>query len=238
MGMKPWMVLLLIAGGMLCFLARWGRLVPAMAPAVSGHAVVILDAGHGGEDGGAATASGHRESEINLQIVKKLEYMMALCGVESVLTRSEDVSLHMPGAEERGERKQSDLDYRVQVVNNTPGAMLISIHQNQYSDPSVSGAQVFYTMGDVGRQWGEYTQHMLQELVDPSNTKKAKQVEESIYLFSHINTPGLLVECGFLSNGVEASLLLTQGYQTRLSVAITGAYLHQIQMMNKAAGGI
>ena len=238
MAMKPWMVLLLIAGGILCFLARWGRLMPTIAPAVSAKPVVILDAGHGGEDGGAVTASGHRESDINLQIVKKLEYVMALCGVEPVLTRSEDVSLHAPGADERGERKQSDLDYRAQLVNDTPEAMLISIHQNQYSDPSVSGAQVFYTVGDVGRQWGEYTQQMLQDIVDPSNTKKAKQVDENVYLFSHITRPGLLVECGFLSNGVEASLLLTDGYQTKLSVAITGAYLHQLQMMNIASGGI
>lgn len=240
MAMKPWMVALLVAAGILCFLARWGKLVPAIAPVDLnyGRTVVVLDAGHGGEDGGAVTASGHRESEINLQIVQKLEYVMALCGVETVLTRSEDVSLHTPGAEERGERKQSDLSYRADLVNNTPNAMLISIHQNQFSDPSVSGAQVFYTMGDVGRQWGEYTQQALRDLVDASNSKKAKQVSDDVYLFSHITCPGLLVECGFLSNGVEASLLLTDSYQTQLSLAITGAYLHQSQMMNKALGGI
>lgn len=238
--MKPWMVALLVAVGILCFLARWGKLVPAIAPVDLnyGRTVVVLDAGHGGEDGGAVTASGHRESEINLQIVQKLEYVMALCGVETVLTRSEDVSLHTPGAEERGERKQSDLSYRADLVNGTPNAMLISIHQNQFSDPSVSGAQVFYTMGDVGRQWGEYTQQALRDLVDASNSKKAKQVSDDVYLFSHITCPGLLVECGFLSNGVEASLLLTDSYQTQLSLAITWAYLHQSQMMSKASGGI
>ena len=74
--------------------------------------------------------------------------------------------------------------------------------------------------------------------MDPSNTKEAKQVSQDVYLFSHITCPGLLVECGFLSNGLEASLLLTDGYQTRLSLAITGAYLHQMQMMNRATGGI
>lgn len=239
MAMKPWMVGLLVAAGILCFLARWGKLVvPTSAPVDLEHAVVVLDAGHGGEDGGAVTASGHRESEINLQIVKKLEYCMALCGVEPVLTRSEDISLHTPGAEERGERKQSDLDYRAQLVRDTPGAMLISIHQNQFPDPAVHGAQVFYTLGDVGRQWGEYTQQMLCEVVDSTNTKKARQVSEDVYLFSHISCPGLLVECGFLSNGLEASLLLTDSYQTQLSLAITGAYLHQLQMMNRATGGI
>ena len=238
MAMKPWMVVLLIAAGVLCFLARWGKLVPVVASVEMGHPVVVLDAGHGGEDGGALTASGHRESDINLQIVNKLDDFMALCGVETVLTRSEDVSLHTPGAEERGERKRSDLDSRVQLVNDTPGAMLISIHQNQFSDPSVRGAQVFYTLGDVGRQWGEYTQQTLRDVVDPSNTKEAKQVSQDVYLFSHITCPGLLVECGFLSNGLEASLLLTDGYQTRLSLAITGAYLHQMQMMNRATGGI
>ncbi len=238
MAMKPWMVVLLVIAGVLCFLARWGKLVPTIAPVGYGNPVVILDAGHGGEDGGAVTASGHRESDINLQIVKKMEYVMALYGVETVLTRSEDVSLHTPGAEESGNRKQSDLAYRADLVNRTPNAMLISIHQNQFPDPAVSGAQVFYTLGDVGRQWGEYTQQTLQDFVDGTNTKKAKQVSEDLYLFSHISCPGLLVECGFLSNGVEASLLLTDDYQTQLSLAITGAYLHQIQMMNKATGGI
>ena len=103
--MKPWMVILLIAACILCFFARWDKLVvPTVAQVDTGHPVVVLDAGHGGEDGGAVTASGHRESEINLQIVKKLEYFMALCGVEPVLTRTEDVSLHTPGAEERGAR--------------------------------------------------------------------------------------------------------------------------------------
>lgn len=240
MAMKPWMVVLLVIAGVLCFLARWGKLVPAMGPVKAdyGRPVVVLDAGHGGEDGGAVTASGHRESDINLQIVKKMEYVMALCGVETVLTRSEDVSLHAPGTAERGERKESDLSFRADLVNNTPNAMLISIHQNQFSDPSVSGAQVFYTLGDVGRQWGETTQQALRDLLDETNTKKPKQVSEDVYLFSHISCPGLLVECGFLSNGVEASLLLTNGYQTQLSLAITGAYLHQIQMMSKATGGI
>lgn len=239
MAMKPWMVVLLIAAGVLCFLARWGKLVPAVAPVEYGlRPVVVLDAGHGGEDGGAVTGSGHRESDINLQIVQKLDYFMALCGVETVLTRTEDVSLHTPGADERGERKQSDLDYRAQLVEQTPGAMLISIHQNQYSNPSVSGAQVFYSVGDVARQWGEFTQQTLRDVVDTSNTKKAKQIAPDVYLFSHITRPALLVECGFLSNGLEASLLLTDDYQTRLSLAITGAYLHQLQMMNKASGGI
>ena len=71
--MKPWMVVLLIAAGVLCFLARWGKLVPVVASVEMGHPVVVLDAGHGGEDGGAMTASGHRESDINLQIVNKLD---------------------------------------------------------------------------------------------------------------------------------------------------------------------
>ena len=88
---------------------------------------------------------------------------------------------------------------------------------------------MFYTPGDISRQWGEETQKLLREALDPSNDRKAKPVPDSVYLFSHIGCPAILVECGFLSNGEEASLLCTDAYQRKIAVALAGAYFDELQ---------
>lgn len=199
--------------------------VPRQAP------VLILDAGHGGEDGGAVTAGGDKESGINLSIVLKLEQLMAFLGQDVILTRDTDCSIHSDDSATLHEKKVSDLKNRVALVNSQNNAMLISIHQNYFTDPRYKGAQVFYGPGDIGRQWGEYTQEVLKQLLDPNNHRAAKTIPDSIYLFSHVDCPALLVECGFLSNGEEASLLLTDNYQRKIALALAGSYLHQLQMM-------
>ena len=107
------------------------------------HWTLILDAGHGGEDGGASTAAGEKESDINLAIVRKTRALMVFLGVEPRLTREEDISLHSGGAETIRQKKVSDLKYRVALVEEIPNAMLISIHQNHFTDSRYDGAQVF-----------------------------------------------------------------------------------------------
>ena len=226
----------------LCILgvASWlgrDRVVAVAAPSPDEGQTVILDAGHGGEDGGASSASGSKESDINLNIVLKTEALMAFLGVRTELTRSEDRSIHSEGASTIHEKKVSDLKNRVEFVNSIPDAMLISVHQNHFTDSRYSGAQVFYNVGDVSRQWGECTQEVLRQVLDPDNDRAAKAIPDNIYLFSHISCPAILVECGFLSNGEEASLLLTDTYQRKISLALTGAYLQEIQMIPAVWGG-
>ena len=226
----------------LCILgaASWlGRdqVVAAIDPVSEAGRILILDAGHGGEDGGASSAGGSRESDINLNIVLKTEALMAFLGVRTELTRDQDRSMHSEGASTIHEKKVSDLKNRVEFVNSLPDAMLISVHQNYFTDSRYSGAQVFYTGGDVSRQWGEGTQEVLRQLLDPDNSRSAKVVPDNIYLFSHIGCPAILVECGFLSNGEEASLLLTDNYQRKISLALAGAYLQEIQMIPTVWGG-
>lgn len=199
--------------------------------------VLILDAGHGGEDGGTSSASGSKESDINLDIVLKTEALMAFLGVRTELTRDQDRSMHSEGASTLHEKKVSDLKNRVEFMNSFPDAMLISVHQNYFTDSRYSGAQVFYTGGDVSRQWGEGTQKVLRQVLDPDNDRAAKAVPDNVYLFSHISCPAILVECGFLSNGEEASLLLTDTYQRKISLALAGAYLREIQMIPTVWGG-
>ena len=207
------------------------QVVAAVAPTSEKGRILILDAGHGGEDGGASSASGSKESDINLNIVLKTEALMAFLGVRTELTRDQDRSMHSEGAATLHEKKVSDLKNRVKFVNSIPDAMLISVHQNYFTDSRYSGAQVFYNGGDVSRQWGESAQEILRQVLDPNNDRAAKVIPDNVYLFSHISCPAILVECGFLSNGEEASLLLTDTYQRKLSLSLAGAYWKEIQMI-------
>lgn len=218
----------------------WGaqNIVPAslLEQATDSLPVLILDAGHGGEDGGAVSASGAEESDINLEITLKLESLMAFLGHEPVLTRRDDISLHDEDCTTLREKKVSDLKHRVELVNAIPNAMLISIHQNFYTDPRYSGAQVFYNPGDVSRQWGEQTQQALSQVLGRENQRKAMGLSNKVYLFEQISCPATLVECGFLSNGEEASLLQTDGYQKMIAVALAGSYLNELALLQYSGG--
>ncbi|MBD5119366.1 MAG: N-acetylmuramoyl-L-alanine amidase [Clostridiales bacterium] len=209
----------------------------AATASVGGQWTLILDAGHGGEDGGASTAAGDKESDINLAIVQKTQALMIFLGVEPRLSRETDISLHSGGAETLRQKKVSDLKNRVALVKSTEDAILLSVHQNHFTDPRYSGSQVFFNSDDISRQWGESTQEVLRQVLSPGNDRKAKPMPDGIYLFDHINCPAILVECGFLSNGEEAALLLTGTYQKKIAMALAGAYFHELQMMTATLGG-
>ena len=234
--------LLAFAVGLFVILLGCFGAVQHIAPAVAvtqpaASPVLILDAGHGGVDGGASSAAGDKESDINLSIVLRLESLMAFLGVDTVLTRSEDISIHDDSCETLREKKVSDLKNRVELINSTPGAMLISVHQNTFTDPRYQGAQIFFGSGEVSAQWGTYTQETVQSFLDPNNTRKAAVIPDHLYLFKHIGCPAILVECGFLSNGEEASLLLTDTYQRKIAITLAGSYVHQLQMIPSPLGG-
>lgn len=234
-------ILLLLA--CLCVLAGVNlfgadRVVPAATDPVTKETwTLILDAGHGGEDGGASTASGEKESDINLAIVLKTRSLMAFLGIEPRLTRDTDISIHSDGAETIRQKKVSDLKNRVALVKGISNAILISVHQNHFTDPRYHGFQVFYNRGDANRQWGENTQAVFQQVLDPGNDRKAKPIPDGIYLFDHISCPAILVECGFLSNAEEAALLGTDAYQRKIAIALAGAYFNKLQMMPTTLGG-
>lgn len=238
--MKRDMLLLLLC---LCVLGgvNWlGGSQPASVEATSavgGQWTLILDAGHGGEDGGASTAAGDKESDINLAIVQKTRALMTFLGVEPLLSRETDISLHSSGAETIRQKKVSDLKNRVALVESTPNVMLLSVHQNFFTDPKYSGSQVFFSRDDISQQWGENTQEVFRQVLSPGNDRKAKPMPDGIYLFDHISCPAILVECGFLSNGEEAALLLTGAYQRKVAIALAGACFNELQMMPTTLGG-
>ena len=192
--------------------------------------ILVLDAGHGGEDGGAVSAAGDKECDINLAMVLRLEQIMGLYGVPVVLTRSDDRSIHDQDAATLREKKVSDLKNRLALVSELNNAVLLSVHQNSYTDSRYSGAQVFYASSEESKQWAEHTQGLLRSVLDESNDRSAKEIPDTVYLMNHVSCPAILVECGFMCTGAEVSLLLPHGYQTKIATALAVAcvqYLRQ-----------
>ena len=219
---------LLAVWGLLTFaLGRLdGLIAPAIRPvSVTRAAPLILDAGHGGEDGGAVSVTGVPESRVNLEIVQKLRDTLALYGVDPVVLREEDVSLHDPEASTLREKKRSDLKNRVRAVEAVEGGTLLSIHQNSYPGSQYRGAQVFYAPTGGSRELAELLQTALREELQPDNGRKAKPIPESVYLMNHVSCPAVLVECGFLTNPEEEALLRDGGYQRQLAAVLAGAWL-------------
>ena len=222
--MKRSFCILLIAASAYYFLfsaVRFNQNVSTAAMAVL-PTTVIVDAGHGGEDGGAASASGVQESHLNLQIALRMEQLLALCGMEPMLIRETDVSVYTGSCNTLSEKKASDLKNRVRMVNDIPNGLLISIHQNHFSQNQYSGAQVFYAATDGSRTLAQEVQNELRTALNNDNRRGVKEAS-SVYLMQHINCVGVLVECGFLSNPEEAHLLQQDEYQKKLVCAVCGA---------------
>lgn len=208
-------------------LSRLNRMMePVISPVSYTNAIpVILDAGHGGEDGGAVSITGVPESQINLEIVLKLRDILALCGTDPKLLREEDISLHNESASTLREKKRSDLQNRVAAVEAAEGATLISIHQNTYTSAQYHGAQVFFAPTQGSQALAEAFQSALREQLQPDNERAAKEIPDSVYLMNHITCPAILVECGFLTNPQEEALLRDEGYQRKLAAVLAGAWL-------------
>lgn len=186
---------------------------------------VVIDAGHGGEDGGAVSVSGAVESHINLAIALCLDEIFGLYGVNCVLLRDSDISLHDSDAQTLREKKVSDLHNRVAAIEALENPIVISIHQNTYTSSQYYGAQVFYANGELSLPFAQIVQSTLKQAVDPNNDRKPTAIPESVYLMNHITCRAVLVECGFLSNPQEDALLQTPEYQRKLATALAGAYL-------------
>lgn len=202
--------------------------------AVAGEAaiprIIVLDAGHGGADGGASGPDGTRECDLNLAITLKTDAVLGLLGEKTLLLRSTDTDLSSSNAKSISQKKVSDIRRRVELVNSQPGAILVSIHCNTYSQEKYHGAQVFYTGG--AKEFGETMQLALKNGVDPSNARMAKAVSPDVYLMNHIKVPGILVECGFLTNQEELTNLKDPDYQTRLAVTIAVTAANQASEPN------
>lgn len=202
----------------------------AFVPATPFENALVIDAGHGGEDGGAVSLTGAIESQLNLAIALRLDEFLGLYGVNVVLLRSSDTSLHNPDANTLREKKVSDLHNRVSMIEELDDPVVISIHQNTFSDGKYHGAQVFYANGALSLPLAQITQETLRQALDPDNTRQPTEIPNTVYLMNHISCRAILVECGFLSNPQEDSLLQTPGYQTKIAAALAGSYLKYQQI--------
>lgn len=213
----------LSAAGLL--LAAGTKSVPAFSSQTPQGEIVIIDAGHGGEDGGAVSADGVAESHINLSIAKRVENILLFLGQETMMTRTGEEAVYSSDATTLREKKASDLKNRVAMVNEQEHAVLLSIHQNSLpSHPSVHGAQVFYNTVEPGQAMAESVQQVLNQTVNNGNEKATKPIDGSVYLMKNSQAPSILVECGFMSNANEVRLLQNQDYQLRLAACIVAGF--------------
>ena len=179
---------------------------------------IVIDAGHGGSDGGATSCTGVLESHINLEIALRLEDVFHLLGYDTLMIRRTDESIYTQG-NTIAAQKVSDLKERVRIANETPGAILISLHQNTFSDSKYRGAQVFYTEAVESRKMAQALQQNLISVLNPGSQRKSKPAK-GVYLMEHITCPGILIECGFVTNPEEEALLRSKDYQTKLCAVI------------------
>lgn len=182
---------------------------------------VVIDAGHGGMDGGAVAPDGTPEKEINLEIARILCSLMRVSGYKVVMTRETDTMLGQDIAS--GSAKMRDLKKRLEVSSSYPEALTVSIHCNKFPSESCRGLQVYFSDSEEARQTAEAIQ-TASTLLDPQNKRKIKKADSSIYLLKRAVAPSVLVECGFLSNGEELKLLKDGAYRKKLAlVLMTGA---------------
>ena len=182
---------------------------------------IIIDAGHGGEDGGATSCTGKLESSFNLEISLRLNDLLHLLGYDTAMIRTSDVSIYTKG-ETIAQKKVSDLKERVRIANETENALLVSIHQNTYPESRYSGAQVFYADTAGSQQLAKELQSSFTTTVNQGSNRKSKKAD-GIYLMEHISCTGILVECGFLSNPEEEARLRSMEYQKKICCVIASS---------------
>ena len=196
--------------------------------AAAGRHVLVIDPGHGGFDGGAISDDGSKESDINLAIGLRMCALAEFVGLRTVMTRSDDRAK----TDYVSYSEHEDLVLRTAIANNTPGAILVSVHQNDFPTGQVSGAQVLYAATPGSESLGKIMHGNLIRLLDPSNRRVAAPAPKSLYITSHVTCPAVLAECGFMSNNFEVEKLNTDSYRGQLALVMVGSvlqYLSDIQ---------
>ncbi len=183
---------------------------------------VIIDAGHGGVDGGTSADDGTLEKDLNLQIALKLNEMLNSFGVNTVLIRDSDVSIHDETAKTIRQKKISDLKNRLNIINNTDESVFVSIHQNHFGESKYHGTQIFYSKNNPDSQkLADCIRMPVISYLQTDNTREIKQSGTEIYLLNNAQSPSVMVECGFLSNTDETKLLKDENYQRKLAFIIS-----------------
>ena len=200
---------------------------------LSDQKMIVLDAGHGGMDGGCSSADGKTEKGINLNILLSVRDMARLFGYNVEATRIKDISIHDKGVEGLRNQKISDMENRLALFNKYPDCVCVSIHQNTFTDPKYSGAQMFYSKDNAeGEKLAGVMQKQFVSLLQPDNTRETKPVGDELYLLNNTKNPAVMIECGFLSNPEEAQKLENEDYQRQVAFTVlTG--ISEYRLMQK-----
>ncbi len=181
---------------------------------------VIIDAGHGGYDGGAVAGDGTVEKEINLKIAKQLSIFLKVYGFEVIMTRESDTSTDKNAEEGNSFHKRQDLENRLKLMSQYPDSIFVSIHLNKFTTSAAQGSQVFYSRDEKSRILSEDIQKSIVENLQPENKRVNKQATSSTFLLYNATVPAVLVECGFLSNTAELSRLKDSTYQQKMAFCV------------------
>lgn len=199
--------------------ARYGsvQVVSATTQSRGERPVVVIDAGHGGNDPGKVGVDGSLEKDINLQIATKLKWYLEQSDMDVVMTREADMGLY---GENDSRKKMADMKKRCDIIEESNADLVVSIHQNSYHEEDVSGGQVFYyKSSEKGKRLAEILQKRFTYVLGDENRRLAK-ANGNYYLLLHVKCPIVIVECGFLSNRKEALLLQEEDYQDRMAWTI------------------
>ena len=206
------------------------RSSPVSVSSVDRIDTVVIDAGHGGIDGGATGIGGVVEKSINLQIALKLKNVLQANGYRVVMIREADTSIHSSG-KSIAQQKKSDMNNRLKIINETPNSLTVSIHQNHFEQQQYSGAQMFYgKVNTDSKILADCIQKRFGGTLQSDNKREIKQAGKDLYLMYYAKTPIVLVECGFLSNPIESALLSDDTYQNKVAFTIFSGIMDYLQV--------
>lgn len=192
---------------------------------------IIVDPGHGGEDGGCVSADGILEKKLNLEVSYKVSEILKAMGYNTVMTRTEDKMLYdMYGDDKIIKKKTYDLKNRLKFARENDADLFVSIHMNKFPESQYKGLQVYYSPNNSeSGNAAELIQHYTKEYLQKDNERQTKKADKSIYLLDRIDMPGVLVECGFLSNPEDTKMLCDEDYQRKLSFVIACAVVEYFE---------
>jgi len=215
--MKPWWGVVFFAICTVAVATMLPRVEQAASRSVAGPQVLV-DAGHGGADGGATGVDGTAEKAVNLEVARTLAALLQVMGVKTNMTRESDRSIHTEGASLR-EQKVSDMHNRLALYEEA--SLVVSIHQNHFSEAKYFGTQVFCSPNHAqSRVLGAAVRESVLSLLQPDNTREMKTADDSVFLLSNTTVPAVLVECGFLSNPTECAELASADYQRQMAFSL------------------
>ena len=217
---RSWIAFFVFFSLLLVFFVRFLPKEHLPASASPAGPTVILDAGHGGEDGGAVGACGVLEKDLNLDVALKVGELLSASGISVVYTRQDDSMLYRKNENIPGKRKYFDLKNRLAYAENDPAALFVSIHMNSFTDAKYFGLQVWCAKGEESHLLAESVSASVKSRLQPENKRQVKEADSRIFLLSKAPGRAILIECGFLTNYVECQRLTNEDYRKELSFAI------------------